>query len=77
MTGTIYLDHGGDEYKSIKIFPHAKYSSLLIRHDIGLIQVEKDIVYNDNVGPIAVASEDFKKCDYPAVLSGWGKTEVQ
>lgn len=77
VTGTNKLDEGGDEYQSVKIIPHAKYNALLIRNDIGLIRVDKDIVYNDKVKPIALANENFKKCDYPAVLSGWGKIEVK
>ena len=76
MTGTNTLDKGGDTYKSVKIIPHPKYSSMLIWNDIGLIQVDKDIVFNDKAKPVALPTEEFKKADYPAVLSGWGKTEV-
>ncbi|XP_043282897.1 chymotrypsin-2-like [Venturia canescens] len=75
VTGTNTLDEGGDEYKSVKIIPHSKWNSLLIRNDIGLIRVDKDIVYGDKVKPVSLARENFKKSDYPAVLSGWGKTE--
>ncbi|XP_048507783.1 chymotrypsin-2-like isoform X2 [Athalia rosae] len=72
VVGTTTLDSGGDSYKSLKVIPHPDYSQFLIRDDIGLIEVEKPIVYGDNVKPVVLPTEDFNKTDYPAVLSGWG-----
>nr|XP_012148108.1 PREDICTED: chymotrypsin-2-like [Megachile rotundata] len=74
VLGTNALDKGGDEYQSEKVIVHPRYSSALIRNDIGLIKVDKDIVFGDKVKPIALPNENFSKIDYPATLSGWGTT---
>lgn len=76
VLGSNTLNKGGDVYQSEKIISHPKYSSILIRNDIGLIKVDKDIVFGDKVKPIALPNENFGKIDYPAVLSGWGTTSV-
>lgn len=49
---------------------------MLIRNDIGLIYVDKDIVFGDKVKPIDLPARDFNKTDHPVVLSGWGTTTV-
>ncbi|KAK0174553.1 hypothetical protein PV327_010313 [Microctonus hyperodae] len=75
VAGTTKLDEGGDEYYSERIIGHEDYDSRLIRHDIGLIRVDKDIVFSDSVQPINLPTQgDFHKSDYYAVLSGWGTT---
>ncbi|KYQ59316.1 Chymotrypsin-2 [Trachymyrmex zeteki] len=74
VLGTNTLDKGGDQYFSIKKRIHPYYNSILIRHDIGLIKVNKDIVFGDKVKPIALPTKNFDKSDYPAILSGWGTT---
>lgn len=74
--GTNTLDKGGDNYQSEKIIGHPKYSSILIRNDIGLIKLDKNIIFGDKVKPIQLPNENFNKIDYPAVLSGWGTTSV-
>lgn len=74
VLGTNTLDKGGDDYQSEKIIGHPRYSSILIRNDIGLIKLNKNIVFGDKVKPIQLPSENFNKIDYPAVLSGWGTT---
>ena len=77
VAGTNTLDKGGVVYKSKKIMGHPKYSSLLIRHDLGLIQLEKPIEFNDKIKPIGLPKEDFTKSGSTAVLSGWGTTSVK
>lgn len=76
VVGTNTLDEGGAFYKSKKIIPHPNYSSLLIRHDIGLIQLEKPIEFNDKIKSIPLPVDDFSKFGNSAVLSGWGTTSV-
>lgn len=76
VVGTNELDKGGEQYQSKRILSHPQYSSLLIRNDIGLIEVDKDIVFGDKVQAIQLPNGDFTKKDYPAVLSGWGTTSV-
>ncbi|XP_076645366.1 chymotrypsin-1-like [Halictus rubicundus] len=74
VLGTNKLDDGGDMYQSEKIVVHPKYSSALIRNDIGVIKVSKKIVFGDKVMPVELPNENFSKIDYPATLSGWGTT---
>ncbi|EFN68767.1 Chymotrypsin-1 [Camponotus floridanus] len=74
VLGTNTLDKGGDEYSSIKRLVHPYYNSAFIRNDIGLIKLDKDIVFGDKVKPIALPTQNFNKVDYPATLSGWGTT---
>lgn len=76
VLGTNTLDKGGDEYASIKRLMHPNYISAFIKNDIGLIQLDKDIVFGDKVKPIALPTQNFDKVDYPATLSGWGTTSV-
>ncbi|XP_077267541.1 chymotrypsin-2-like [Temnothorax americanus] len=74
VLGTNTLDKGGDKYSSIKKWVHPYYNSAFIRNDIGLIKLDKDIVFGDKVKPIALPTKRFEKSDYPATLSGWGTT---
>lgn len=76
VLGTNTLDKGGDEYSSIKRLVHPYYNSAFIRNDIGLIKLDRDIVFGDKVKPIALPTKRFNKSDYPATLSGWGTTNV-
>lgn len=76
VLGTNTLDKGGDEYASTKKWVHPHYSSALIKNDIGLIKLDKPIVFGDNVKPIALPTANFGKSNYPATLSGWGTTSV-
>lgn len=45
-------------------------------NDIGLIKLDKDIVFGDKVKPIPLPTKNFDKFNYPATLSGWGTTNV-
>ncbi|KAL6258126.1 hypothetical protein P5V15_010045 [Pogonomyrmex californicus] len=74
VLGTNTLDRGGDIYSAIKRVIHPYYNVAFIRNDIGLIKVDKDIVFGDKVKPIALPTRNFNKSDYPATLSGWGTT---
>lgn len=76
VVGTNTLDKGGDKYASIKRVVHPHYSSALIRNDIGLIKLDKDIIFGDYVKSIALPTGNFNKSNYLATLSGWGTTSV-
>lgn len=76
VVGTTKLDEGGKEYNSAKIHGHEEYSSIFVRNDIGLIHVDKDIEFTENIKPIDLPTTNFDKSNYPAVLSGWGTTSV-
>lgn len=72
------MDEGGDEYYSERVIGHEDYNSRLIRHDIGLIRVDKDIVFSDSVQPINLPTQsNLHESNYYAVLSGWGTTSVR
>lgn len=45
-------------------------------NDIGLIKLNKDIVFGDKVKSIPLPNKRFEKYNYPATLSGWGTTNV-
>ncbi|XP_012235769.1 chymotrypsin-2-like [Linepithema humile] len=74
VLGSNTLNKGGDRYASVKRWIHPYYSPAFIRNDIGLIKLDKDIVFGDKVKPIALPKKNFEKSDYPATLSGWGTT---
>ncbi|XP_046745054.1 chymotrypsin-2-like [Diprion similis] len=74
VVGTPTLDNGGDSYQSRRLVHHPSYNEILIRDDIGLIEVEKPILFTDKVQPVALPTEDFDKPNQTAVLSGWGTT---
>ncbi|XP_014235576.1 chymotrypsin-2-like [Trichogramma pretiosum] len=74
VTGSRLLSKGGNRYKSVKAIPHELYNSLLIRNDIGLLKLERDIEFGPDVQPVKLPTQDFDKADYPAILSGWGTT---
>ncbi|XP_058795863.1 chymotrypsin-2-like [Phymastichus coffea] len=74
VLGSNRLDRGGEAYRSARSLPHPQYSSLLIRNDIGLVRLDRDIRFGEKVRPVDLPRADFDKADYPAVLSGWGTT---
>jgi len=55
---------------------HPHYNSILIRNDIGLIKLNKDIVFGEKVKPIVLPTENFDKSNYSATLAGWGTNNV-
>ena len=77
VAGTNSLDKGGMMYHSKKIMGHPKYNSLLLRHDLGLIELEKPIEFNEKIKPVSLPHGDFTKYGQTAVLSGWGTTTVR
>lgn len=56
---------------------HPDFNLLLIRNDIGLLHLKTDIVYNDVVQPISVASTNSILIGEPCILTGWGTLEVR
>ena len=76
-TNTHGLYKGGDEYFSIKMWLHPQYIDDVILNDIGLIKVDKDIVFGETVQPIALPDKYVDKSNYSATLSGWGVETVR
>ena len=64
-------------YSVKKVFPHKGFRIGTYKNDIGLIQLNKRIEFNDRVKPIRLPVEkDLYKSNYTATLTGWGKFEV-
>ncbi|XP_058810750.1 chymotrypsin-2-like [Phymastichus coffea] len=77
VAGTVLLNStDGQTYQSEYIVWHNGFNMLVLRNDIALIRVDRDIQFNDKVRPISLPTEDFNKADYPAVLTGWGRTST-
>ena len=75
-TNTHGLYKSGDEYSSIKILWHRDLKTYIL-NGIGLIKVDKDIVFGEKVQPIALPDKYFDKSNYSATLSGWGVESVR
>ncbi|XP_019886768.2 serine protease 53 [Ooceraea biroi] len=74
--GTIYLNETGDVYQTESTVWHAGFDDYRLNNDIGLIRVNRDIVFSNVIKPIAVAQEDSAGENTPCVVSGWGRTSV-
>ncbi|XP_045488884.1 chymotrypsin-2-like [Pieris rapae] len=71
VAGSHKLNEGGERYKIKKLVIHEKYSKPTIKNDIGVVQIEGKLKYNDKVQPIELLKEMApvgKKC----LLTGWG-----
>lgn len=75
MTGSNYLDHDGDFYNVSQIIPHETFSSLLKTNDIGILKVDRPIVFNLKVQPINLPVDDIGSGE-SLTLSGWGRLYV-
>jgi len=74
--GTIHLNETGDAYQAESVTWHTGFNDYELNNDVGLIRLNKDIVYTDVVKPIPLAQEDIAITDLPCVVSGWGRTSV-
>lgn len=62
------------------LIPHAGYDAegnYYGINDIALVRVLRDIVFNENVQPIKLPDSDRNYDNYPFIVTGWGKDEVQ
>ncbi|XP_011049991.1 PREDICTED: serine protease 53-like [Acromyrmex echinatior] len=59
-------------YQVKNLIIHAGFNNLLRVHDIGLIQVSSNIIFNKNVQPIVLSTTDRNFDDYPLLITGWG-----
>jgi len=74
--GTIYLNETGDAYQAESVTWHPGFDYFYLNHDIGLIRLNKDIVFTNVIKSIPLAQEDIAVADLPCVVSGWGITSV-
>lgn len=45
-------------------------------HDIGLIKLKDEILFNDDVQPIKLPIKDSPDSKFKAIFSGWGRLSV-
>lgn len=65
----------GEEYTIKQFFVHPKFSRITMRNDIALVQMEKPIRFGKTASAIEI-SRDFIDGKVPAIVAGWGRTEV-
>ena len=70
---------GGKFYFASNLIVHENFTSMDIEDiadDIALIRVDGEIEFNEKVQPIALPTTDFDTYNSPAILTGWGRTDV-
>lgn len=75
VTGTLSLTEGGDRYDVARIISHELYNPAIIRNDIALLQVSREIQFGENVQQIAL-SDRYVDGGEDMLLTGWGMTSV-
>ncbi|XP_047526431.1 chymotrypsin-1-like [Pieris napi] len=76
VVGSHTIDKGGNRYKIKKLIPHLDYYKPTVKNDIGIVQIQGKIKYNDKVQPIELLKEMApigKKC----LFTGWGYTDLK
>lgn len=77
VVGAVKLREGGTPYNISKIIPHPLYQNQKsLKHDIALWRTSEDIVFSENVQPVALPTADTL-ADAPLIVSGWGRTSVR
>ncbi|XP_014226187.1 chymotrypsin-1-like [Trichogramma pretiosum] len=75
-------DDNGIVYEVEKIIMHENYTTnpnVYYAADIALIRVAEDIIFNDRIQPVKLASsssEDLLPVGAPVVVTGWGYTQA-
>jgi len=58
----------------VRRIPYPDYRMSEKYHDIGLLQLDKDVIFDRSVKPACLHSQDTVPEDKP-VATGWGRTE--
>lgn len=67
----------GTAYQAEKLIYHDDYTTATLKSDIGLVRVNKDIEFNDNVQPIKLPTKNtITDINESVITSGWGRFEV-
>ncbi|XP_015602362.1 chymotrypsin-2 [Cephus cinctus] len=74
--GTNLLLSGGTVYQSSRVVVHPNYNSLLIRNDVGLVNVNRNIAFSNLVRAVALPTSNFEQANAPAVVTGWGRLQA-
>ncbi|CAK1548126.1 unnamed protein product [Leptosia nina] len=75
VVGTNSRTQGGDKYYVKQAIRNDDYDNVDLTNDIGLIEVTKDIQFNDKVQPISLPDKDVKPGDN-VLITGWGRVSV-
>lgn len=75
LVGTNDLESGGVKYKIAQAIKHEKYGTNGFSYDIGVLEVRKEIEFNEKVQPIKYSAEEVP-AGAIAQLTGWGYTSV-
>lgn len=75
LVGTNDLNKGGKYYKLKRTITHEQYNRPQFANDIGLIEVDGEIEYNENVQPIKYSDNEVPD-DAEVQLTGWGRLSV-
>jgi secreted trypsin-like serine protease len=66
-------DENGQRYKVVDQIPHEKYSPFEHKDDIGLLRLEKPIIYSESVKPIELQTTELELNSKVRII-GWGRT---
>ena len=69
------MKSGGKLYKVSKLTAHEKYNRPHFAHDIGLIEIDGEIEFNEKVQPIKYSNK-FVKANKRLRVTGWGRLSV-
>lgn len=75
VVGTNQWNSGGDHYKAQKTIVNENYDSPPFANDIGLIQVQGEIEFNEKVQPIKYSSKEVPEGS-SVQATGWGRLSV-
>lgn len=68
---TITTNGDGDVYEPELLIMHEEFSLKPVRHDVGLIKLNRNITLNANVQPIRISQEHVDE-NVVGTASGWG-----
>ncbi|CAB4066967.1 unnamed protein product [Lepeophtheirus salmonis] len=67
-----------ESFKVTKIRLHPEFRYMLTqpdRYDIAILELDRPVVYKDNILPICLPTSDFSLTGKTGVVAGWGKTD--
>ncbi|XP_045487348.1 chymotrypsin-2-like isoform X1 [Pieris rapae] len=76
VVGSHQIKSGGQRYKVKKLVPHEKFSKTTAKNDVGVIEVDGSIQYNNNVQPIGLVNHQVS-VGTQCLLTGWGKINAE
>lgn len=59
-----------------KFVIHEEWDMLYIKNDIGLIRVERDIVFNEIVKPVRLTKKNINSKGTLVLFAGWGSVSI-